>query len=345
VALARCLANDPKVILADEPTGNLDTRSSRLIIELLKRLSEQGKTVIVVTHDRNITWLADVRLEMVDGKLKPMPQFVGRSEPEPQKDTTSTRSDKERAVMVRAEGLTRYFKHQGALIKAVEDASFTFTEQQFVTITGPSGSGKSTLLYLLGGLDKATDGHLQVDGVNMRRLSGRRENRFRRKGLGFVFQSFHLIPNLTALENVMLPMQLAREKSRAQMRERARDLLLEVGISEDRHQHKPGELSGGQQQRVALARCLANDPKVILADEPTGNLDSYSSKLVIQLLKSFADQGKTVIVVTHDGHIARSADLRIQLADGHVKGTKNVNATAQASHPTHANAKRKRKKK
>jgi ABC-type lipoprotein export system ATPase subunit len=244
--------------------------------------------------------------------------------------------------MIIAERLSKSFKHRGALVKAVEEANFTFTEQQFITITGPSGSGKSTLLYLLGGLDKATKGDLLVDGVNMRRLSGWREDRFRRKKLGFVFQSFHLVPNLTALENVMLPMQLARGKSRAQMRERAGTLLLEVGISEDRHNHKPGELSGGQQQRVAIALALANDPKVILADEPTGNLDSYSSKLVIQLLKSFAEQGKTVIVVTHDGSIARMADMRIQLADGRVKGTRSPIAPTGSATPAH---KKKRKKK
>jgi ABC-type lipoprotein export system ATPase subunit len=342
VAIARALANDPKVILADEPTGNLDTRSSRLIIELLKKLAGQGKTVIVVTHDRNITWLADMRLEMVDGKLRPMPQYVGRSTPTPQEPATPARSEGEKSVMVSAEGLTKYFKHQGALVKAVEDANFTFTEQQFITITGPSGSGKSTLLYLLGGLDKATKGSLRVDGVDMRRLGGWKENRFRRKKLGFVFQAFHLVPNLTALENVMLPMQLARSMPRSQIRERARALLLDVGISEDRHNHKPGELSGGQQQRVAIARSLANDPNVILADEPTGNLDSYSSKLVIQLLKSFAEQGKTVIVVTHDGSIARMADLRVQLADGRVKGTRNV--VAQTSHTTRAQPKKRKKK-
>ena len=343
VAIARALANDPQVILADEPTGNLDVYHGRLIIQLLKRLAEQGKTVIVVTHDRSVTWLADVRLEMEDGKLKPMPQYVGRS-PATSASARPVIPAEERAVTVRAEELSRYFKYQGGLVKAVDGASFTFTEQQFVTITGPSGSGKTTLLYLLGGLDKATKGTLLIDGVNMRRLSGRKENRLRRRKLGFVFQSFHLVPNLTALENVMLPMQLAGGRSRTQMRTRAQELLLEVGISEDRHHHKPGELSGGQQQRVALARALANDPKIILADEPTGNLDSYSSKLVIRLLKSFAEQGKTVVVVTHDGSIAKLADLRIRLVDGRVKGAGNSTAPAGRTTPAHTQ-KRKRKKK
>ena len=248
----------------------------------------------------------------------------------------------EKPVTIVAEGLSKYFNHKEGLVKAVDEVSFTFSEQQFITIMGPSGSGKSTLLYILGGLDKATGGELLIDGVDVRRLSERQEHQFRQKKLGFVFQSFHLLPQLTALENVMLPMQLAGGQSQKQMRERARTLLLEVGISEDRHNHEPVKLSGGQKQRVAIARALANDPKVILADEPTGNLDSYSSKLVIQLLKSFAEQGKTVIVVTHDGNIARMADMRIQLADGRVKGTRSHIAPTGSTTLAH---KKKRKKK
>ncbi len=327
VAIARALANDPKVILADEPTGNLDSRSSKRIIDLLKRLAEQGKTVIVVTHDRGITLMADVRLEMTDGKLKPMPKYVGHAAT-PKK--AAVKSWEDRQVTIVAEGLSKYFKHRGQMIKAVDEVNFTFTEQQFITITGPSGSGKSTLLYILSGLDKATKGDLLVDGVDVRRLSGRKENRFRRSKLGFVFQSYHLLPNLTALENVMLPMQLLGGKSHEEMRERARLLLFQVGINEDRHNHMPGKLSGGQQQRVAIARALANDPKVILADEPTGNLDSYNSKRIVELLKTLAEEhGKTVIVVTHDRSIARDADVRLELGDGRIKSTGNYVA------PTH----------
>jgi ABC-type lipoprotein export system ATPase subunit len=336
VAIARALANDPKVILADEPTGNLDSRSSKRIIDLLKRLAEQGKTVIVVTHDRGITLMADVRLEMTDGKLKPMPKYVGHTDA-PKKAAVKSWEDKQ--VTIVAEGLSKYFKHRGQMIKAVDEVNFTFTEQQFITITGPSGSGKSTLLYILSGLDKATKGDLLVDGVDVRRLSGRKENRFRRSKLGFVFQSYHLLPNLTALENVMLPMQLLRGKSHEEMRERARLLLFQVGINEDRHNHMPGKLSGGQQQRVAIARALANDPKVILADEPTGNLDSYNSKRIVELLKTLAEEhGKTVIVVTHDRSIARAADVRLELGDGRIKSTGNYIA------PTHTTTLARKKK-
>ncbi len=322
VAIARALANDPKVILADEPTGNLDYRNSKRIFELLKKLSEQGKTVIVVTHDRSFTRVADVRLVMEDGKLRPMPKYVDPAD-SPRRASAAAKSSEEKSVTIVAEGLSKYFRHRGQVIKAVDEANFTFTEQQFITITGPSGSGKSTLLYILSGLDKATKGELQVDGVDVRRLSGQKENRFRRERMGFVFQSYHLLANLTALENVMLPMQLLGGKSQGEMRERARMLLFQAGVNEDRHGYMPGKLSGGQQQRVAIARALANDPKVILADEPTGNLDYYNSTRIIELLKKLSEQGKTVIVVTHDRSIAREADVRLEMEDGRIRGTGN----------------------
>src|SRR5579875_3909151 len=202
-----------------------------------------------------------------------------------------------RAVTIMAERLSKHFTYKGGIIKAVDEVSFTFTEYQFVTIMGPSGSGKTTLLYVMGGLGEPTSGKLFVDGVDVSHLSEQQEHLFRRQKLGFVFQSFQLLPNLTALENVMLPMQLAGGKSQEQMRERARMLLFQVGINEDRHGHKPGRLSGGQQQRVAIARALANDPKVILADEPTGNLE------------------------THDRSIAKEADVRLELSDGRIIST------------------------
>lgn len=234
---------------------------------------------------------------------------------------------------VYAQGLSKFFKSQGETIRAVNDVSFAFTEGQFVTIMGPSGCGKSSLLYVLGGLDKATSGELVIDGVDVCSLSPRQEHLFRRQKLGFVFQSFHLIPNLSALENVMLPMQLIGGKSRLNVMERAKSLLTQVGINEDRYNHKPGKLSGGQKQRIAIARALANDPQVILADEPTGNLDSKNGRLIIQLLKTLADQGKTVIVVTHDAGVAEIADVRISLEDGKIKALEASNTHTLAIQP------------
>ncbi|GLV54596.1 ABC transporter ATP-binding protein [Dictyobacter sp. S3.2.2.5] len=318
VAIARALANDPSVILADEPTGNLDARTGARIIELLKKLAEQGKTVVVVTHDRGIARLADVRLEMDNGQLKPMPKYVGAQDASTR--TAVVKSWDDLPITVSAEGLSKYFTYRNQTIKAVDKVNFAFKEQQFISITGPSGSGKSTLLYIISGLDQATSGDLLVDGVEVRSLFGRKENHFRREKVGFVFQSYHLLSNLTALENVMLPMQMVRGKSAEEIRERARNLLFQVGLNEDRHSHLPGKLSGGQQQRVAIARALANDPRVILADEPTGNLDAYNSKRIIELLKQLAEQGKTVVVVTHDRSIARVADIRLEMEGGRLTG-------------------------
>jgi ABC-type lipoprotein export system ATPase subunit len=276
---------------------------------------------------------------MEDGKIRPMPKFATVVEA-PTRIARPASYWETQPVTIVAEGLSKHFKHRGRVIKAVDSANFTFTEQQFVTITGPSGSGKSTLLYILGGLDKATKGNLQVDGIDVQHLVGRKENNFRRKNLGFVFQSYHLLPNLSALENVMLPMQLAGGQSRAAMHERAHNLLFQVGINEDRHNHRPGKLSGGQQQRVAIARALANDPKVILADEPTGNLDSHNSKRIIELLRKLSEQGKTVIVVTHDRSIAKDADVRLEMEDGRVKSS---GTNAGAARPTAVAHKKKKK--
>jgi ABC-type lipoprotein export system ATPase subunit len=222
------------------------------------------------------------------------------------------------AVTVRASGVSKSFQARGQMIRAVDGVSFTFTQGQCIAILGPSGSGKSTLLYLLGGLDRPDAGELVIDGVDITRLSAAQEHHFRREKLGFVFQSFHLIATLTALENVMLPMELKGGASSVAMRKRASSLLKQVGIDENRNHHTPGKLSGGQQQRVAIARALANDPRVILADEPTGNLDSQTGKLIVELLKQLAEQGKTVIVVTHDANIAEVANMCIEMQDGRI---------------------------
>jgi ABC-type lipoprotein export system ATPase subunit len=217
-----------------------------------------------------------------------------------------------------ATNLSKHFTGAGGeLIRAVDSVTLTCASQQFVAITGPSGCGKTTLLYLLGGLEQPTAGQLTVADVDLTRLSGAHANQFRRRKVGFVFQSFYLIPNLSALENVMLPMELAGTAAK-ERRDRARAVLVQVGIEEARHAHLPGKLSGGQQQRVAIARALANDPAVILADEPTGNLDAKTSKRIVELLRQLAHQERTVVIVTHDASIAQQADQQIGLEDGQV---------------------------
>ncbi|MDB5057796.1 MAG: efflux transporter, ATP-binding protein [Chloroflexi bacterium] len=200
-----------------------------------------------------------------------------------------------------------------SVVHALRGVNVTIPRGEVVAIVGPSGSGKTTLLGLLGGLDVATSGHIVVNGIDITHLSENKLADIRNRQIGFVFQSFNLIPTLTALENVALPIQFGR--GRNPMR-RSADLLDSVGLS-DRMNHKPSQLSGGEQQRVAIARALANDPAIILADEPTGNLDSANGERVMQqLLGLRVDLGKTVILVTHDPAIAVRTDRTIHLRDG-----------------------------
>jgi len=186
---------------------------------------------------------------------------------------------------------------------------------QFVAIVGPSGSGKSTLLGLIAGLDAPTSGDVLIDGVNITRLSEDALAKLRGEKVGFVFQFFHLIPSLTAHENVSVPMEIA---GAADPRGRAKKLLDEVGLTGRAH-HYPSQLSGGEQQRVALARALANDPPIVLADEPTGNLDSTNGRHILGLLRNIhQSRGTTIVLVTHDTELAAIADERLMLRDGRV---------------------------
>jgi putative ABC transport system ATP-binding protein len=191
----------------------------------------------------------------------------------------------------------------------------TISKGQFVAIVGPSGSGKSTLLGLLAGLDAPTSGSVWIDGVDITRLDEDRLAKLRGEKIGFVFQFFHLIPSLTAHENVAVPMEI---KGLSDASARARALLEEVGLT-DRAHHYPSQLSGGEQQRVALARALANDPPIVLADEPTGNLDTTNGRHIMEILqKIHRTRHTTLVLVTHDAELAAVADTRITLRDGRV---------------------------
>lgn len=218
--------------------------------------------------------------------------------------------------MLQVKNLSKTFKSDGGAVTAVSDVSFTVDEGQFASIIGRSGSGKSTLLALLGALDSPTNGSITIGEKDITKLGDRALIDYRCRRIGFVFQSYNLVPNLTALENVMLPMEFAK-LPRAQRVKRATKLLDQVGITGDKQKRKPGKMSGGEQQRVSIARSLANQPKLILADEPTGNLDSENGKMIFDLLHHLAkSENTTIVVVTHDLDIAGRTDKTFKLLDG-----------------------------
>jgi putative ABC transport system ATP-binding protein len=216
--------------------------------------------------------------------------------------------------ILRASELRKDYGSGATLVHAVDTVDLDVAAGETVAIMGPSGCGKSTLLHLLGGLDRPTSGAIQLAGQRLDQLSERALSRLRRTAVGFVFQAFHLMDELSAVENVELPALLAGQSPRA-ARARATELLDRVGLA-DRARHLPAALSGGQRQRVAIARALVSDPLVVLADEPTGNLDSEATIEVLRLFDSLHEAGQTLVIVTHDARIAATADRLITMRDG-----------------------------
>ena len=220
-------------------------------------------------------------------------------------------------IIVVAREVTRDYRQGRTRVRALRGANVAVARGDFLAVTGPSGSGKSTLLHLLGGVDLPTSGHVHFLGRNLAELSVEARAALRLRQVGLVFQRFHLLPMLTAIENVELPLAAARVRRRDR-RERATAVLERVGLA-DRLRHRPGELSGGQCQRVAIARALANDPAVVLADEPTGELDRATSQRVLALFQELNAAGTTVVVATHDLELAAGARRRIEVVDGRTR--------------------------
>ena len=216
--------------------------------------------------------------------------------------------------MLSARDLCRQYGRDDSLVRAVDHVDLDVAAGETLAVMGPSGCGKSTLLHLLGGLDRASAGELWVAGQRIDQMSERGLAAIRRNGVGFVFQAFHLMDELTAVENIELPLLLAGRPART-ARRRAVQLLDQIGLA-DRARHLPSQLSGGQRQRVAIARALANEPLIVLADEPTGNLDSEATLEVLRLFESLHGAGQTLVVVTHDARIAATADRLISMRDG-----------------------------
>ena len=219
--------------------------------------------------------------------------------------------------LIKLKGGCKFYQMGDSIIKAAHGINVCINAGDFVAIVGPSGSGKSTVMNLVGALDLASEGNIFLDGQDIEHLGESELAQIRGRKIGFIFQGFNLIPTLTALENVMLPMLFQKVEKKERVK-RASDLLTQVGL-DDRLHHLPGELSGGQRQRVAIARSLSNDPEVILADEPTGNLDSKTGKEIMKMFRELNKTGKTIIMVTHDLEIAKQAKKIISLKDGQIE--------------------------
>ena len=224
----------------------------------------------------------------------------------------------EKALPVEAAGLTKIYGTGTNRVTALADVSLTVQRGEFLAIMGASGSGKSTLLHLLAGLTERSSGEVRINGVDMANMSDAERTRFRRRNIGIVFQAFNLIPTLTAEENILLPSLI--EGTEQQAREKL-ETLLETLELRDRRRHRPDSLSGGEQQRVAIARALMMQPALVLADEPTGNLDSDNSERLCKILRTLCDeQQRTIVLVTHDAHVASYGDRCITLKDGRIIG-------------------------
>lgn len=219
-------------------------------------------------------------------------------------------------AMLEFRRVSKHYRLGGTTVHALDEVDLRIEEGEFVAIVGPSGSGKSTLMHLLGFLDSPTAGTILFDGMEVARIGVNRRATIRGEKIGFVFQSFNLLPRLTVLQNILLPLSYSRTV-KMDARKRVWDILDQVGMR-DRARHRPNELSGGQRQRVAIARALMNEPRILLADEPTGNLDSQTAKSIIELFTSLNRQGRTVVLVTHDTNIAACSTRQLHVLDGKI---------------------------
>lgn len=219
-------------------------------------------------------------------------------------------------ALIELRNVSKIYRLGGEEIRALDDVSLDIEAGEFISIIGPSGSGKSTLMHLVGCLDSPTKGSIKLDGLEIGNASSRELARLRNQKIGFVFQFFNLLPKLSVLQNVELPM-IYRRVPGTERRQRALEALRMVSL-ENRVRHRPLQISGGQQQRVAIARALVNDPKIIFADEPTGNLDSQTGEAILELFRQLSQAGRTIVIVTHDTEIAALTPRRIEIRDGRI---------------------------
>jgi len=366
IAIARALVNDPPVIIADEPTGNLDTVTAERIFRIFEALVEQGKTLILVTHDNSLAARFSRRVYISDGEVVDsydQVTFAGekkasdsyqvseavvvatragescretegrqrRGQGNNRPAVQSSEFDTGEAAIVLRDVVKTYVNAAGEF-PALKGINLQMSYGQFVSLVGKSGCGKSTLLNMLTGIDHPTSGEVIVGGQHIYNMSESERALWRGRNVGIVFQFFQLLPTLTLLENTMLPMDYCDVYRPNERPERAMELLKTVGLEEQAHK-LPASVSSGQQQSAAIARALATDPPIIVADEPTGNLDSRSAEAVLRLFAEMARRGKTILLVTHDPSFTRSTDQTVILSDGEIIDDLVARALPLLSHP------------
>ncbi len=355
VAIARALVNDPDLIIADEPTGNLDSVTAETIFQIFEKLVDQGKTIIMVTHDESLAPRFSRRLHIVDGVVGSPPQNGSaqsvslieteqferlRDDPGELLDSAvpcdevvfeKVETDHDYPAVVLRDVDKVYVNAAGEFV-ALKSVNMQLDYGQFISIVGKSGSGKSTLLNMITGIDHPTAGEVIVGNQHIYEMDKSKRALWRGKNMGVVFQFFQLLPTLTLLENTILPMDYTKTYPFNERSDRGMELLKLVGLEEQAHK-LPAAVSSGQQQSAAIARALATDPAIILADEPTGNLDSRSAENVLNIFQRLASQGKTVLIVTHDPSITRRTDQTIILSDGEIIDQTVAIALPYLSHP------------
>ena len=356
VAIARALVNDPPLILADEPTGNLDSVTAETIFRIFEKLVAQGQTIVMVTHDHGLARRFSRKVQIVDGLLDPDEEALRDREQGPVVARASQEgAQAETAVISAANGRSVYdglgatamdfgrpaivlrdvhkiYENAAGKFIALNGVDLQLNYGQFVSIVGKSGSGKSTLLNMITGIDHPTRGEVLVANKDIYSLSESRRSLWRGREVGIVFQFFQLLPMLTLLENTMLPMDYTGAVPAAEREKRALQLLAMVGLQKQADK-LPASVSSGQQQSAAIARALATDPPIIVADEPTGNLDSRSADVIIDLFNELADRGKTIAIVTHDPSLTRRTDQTVIIADGEIIDKTVAAALPMLDHP------------
>jgi len=350
VAIARALVNDPHLIIADEPTGNLDSVTAETIFQIFEKLVAQGKTIVMVTHDESFAPRFTRHLHIVDGVVtdpsKNGNSPIGKKEAVIDLDrahasTHVSRSSVEvvsspkeyhdkPAIVLR--NVEKVYENAAGKFQALKSINLQLNYGQFISIVGKSGCGKSTLLNMITGIDHPTAGEVLIGNEHIYKMSESQRALWRGKNMGVVFQFFQLLPTLTLLENTMLPMDYCNLYPFYERPQRAMELLKLVGLEDQAHK-LPTAVSSGQQQSAAIARALATDPSIILADEPTGNLDSRAADNVLNLFESLARNGKTILIVTHDPSITQRTDQTIILSDGEIIDQTIARALPFLSHP------------